>query len=304
VSSEAPVPRISTWSTTGFTPRTDLCRPWKPRRIDIGVREALLDHGLAQFLCLRVPSRIAQSTEGQNVVMTALIETSSDRWTRMIRGTGVVGLVTFVVLFAAIIAMSQGEPTFLASPEEALAFYLNSTAGWVEAANAVAGLAAIGWIWFVVGLCLLLTRAEGSPPWRSAVALVCGVILAALLLLNTSGNAASFGATDLDLAVASYAFDVSSLGLANVWLAMGGFAVCCGWVVVSTRVVGRWLGWWGIASGLGLVLARFFWTSEIWLLPYAAFWIWMIIMCVQLVRKPRAVLKAADGRASPSGARP
>ena len=45
---------------------------------------------------------------------------------------------------------------------------------------AVAGLAAIGWIWFVVGLCLLLGRAEGSPPWRSAVALVCGVILAAL----------------------------------------------------------------------------------------------------------------------------
>jgi hypothetical protein len=31
--------------------------------------------------------------------MAALIETSSDRWTRMIRSTGVVGLVTFVVLF-------------------------------------------------------------------------------------------------------------------------------------------------------------------------------------------------------------
>jgi hypothetical protein len=176
----------------------------------------------------------------------------------MIRSTGVVGLVTFVVLFAALIAMSPREPTFLASPEEALAFYLNSTGGLVQAAMAVAGLAAIGWIWFVAGLCLLLGRAEGSPPWRSAVALVSGVILAALLLLNTSGNAASFGAADLDLAVASYAFDVSSLGLANVWLALGCFAVCCGWVVLSTRVVGRWLGWWGIASGVGLVLARFF----------------------------------------------
>lgn len=33
-------------------------------------------------------------------------------------------------------------------------------------------------------------------------------------------------------------------------------------------------------------------------LPYAAFWIWMIIMCIQLVRKPGAVLRAADGRAS------
>jgi hypothetical protein len=138
--------------------------------------------------------------------MTALIETSSDRWTRMIRSTGVVGLVTFVVLFTAIIAMSIGEPPFTASPQEALAFYLNSTAGWVQAATVVAALAVIGWIWFVVGLCLLLGRAEGSPPWRSAVALVCGVMLAAMLLLNTSGDAAAFGAADLDLAVASYAF--------------------------------------------------------------------------------------------------
>jgi hypothetical protein len=144
--------------------------------------------------------------------MAALIETSSDRWTRMIRSTGVVGLVTFVVLFAAIVAMSVGEPPFTSSPEEALAFYLNSTVGWVQVATVVAALAVIGWIWFVVGLCLLLGRAEGSPPWRSAVALVCGVMLAAMLLLNTSGDAAAFGAADLDLAVASYAFRVSSLG--------------------------------------------------------------------------------------------
>lgn len=64
----------------------------------------------------------------------------------MIRRTGLVGLVTIVVLFAAVIASAPGEPPFLASPEEALAFYLNSTAGWVQAAMAVAGLAVIGWI--------------------------------------------------------------------------------------------------------------------------------------------------------------
>jgi hypothetical protein len=78
-------------------------------------------------------------TEGKNVVMTALIETSSDRRTRMIRSTGLVGLVTIVVLFAAVIASAPGEPPFPASPEEALAFYLNSTAGWVQAAGAPAG---------------------------------------------------------------------------------------------------------------------------------------------------------------------
>src|SRR5215204_550751 len=109
--------------------------------------------------------------------MTVLIETTADRWTRMIRATGVVGLVTFVVLFAAIIAMSPGEPPFLATPEEVRAFYLNSTAGWVQAAMALASLAAIGWISFVVGLCLPLGRAEGSPPWRSASAWCPGLSL-------------------------------------------------------------------------------------------------------------------------------
>jgi hypothetical protein len=54
---------------------------------------------------------------------------------------------------------------------------------------------------------------------------------------------------------------------------------------------------------LGLVLARFFWTSDIWLLPYFAFWIWMIIMCIQLVRKPGAVLSAADKRVERDGER-
>jgi hypothetical protein len=64
-------------------------------------------------------SSLRGNWEGKNVVMTALIETSSDRWKRMVRSTGVVGLVTFVVLFAALIASSPGEPQFLASPQAA-----------------------------------------------------------------------------------------------------------------------------------------------------------------------------------------
>jgi hypothetical protein len=51
--------------------------------------------------------------------MTLLIETSADRWTRMIRGTGVVGLVSVVLLFAPIIAISSlGEPPFVATSHD------------------------------------------------------------------------------------------------------------------------------------------------------------------------------------------
>ena len=229
--------------------------------------------------------------------MTLLIETNADRWTRLTRGTGIAGLVSIVLLFAPIIAISSlGEPAFLASAEQARAFFVKGSAGWAQAATSLTALSAIGLIWFVVGLSLLLGRAEGSPPLRSAVALVSGVLLPAYLLLDVSWDAASFGSADLDLAVASYAFDAGNLGFANVWIAMASFAVCCGWLILSTRVVGRWLGWWAIASGLGLVVSRFFWTSAIWFLPYFAFWIWVIIICLLLIRRSSAVLNPTDGR--------
>jgi hypothetical protein len=237
--------------------------------------------------------------------MTLLVSTSADRWTRVVRGTGVLGLIAVLLLFAPIIAISSlGEPSFVASADEARAFFANGSAAWAQAAMALACLSAIGLIWFVIGLSLVLSRAEGSPPWLSAVALVSGIMLPAYLLLDVSWDAASFGSADLDSAVASYAFDAGNFGFANIWLAMASFAVACGWIVLSTRVLGRWLGWWAIASGLGLGISRFVWTSEIWFLPYAAFWIWVIIICVLLVWRPDAVLTGAGRRIGEESERP
>ena len=145
-------------------------------------------------------------------------------------------------------------------------------------------MAGIGILWFIVGLSLMLRRAEGDPPWRSTIALVSGVLLTAYTALDASLDAASFRGADLDPAVAGYAFAVGSVGFANAWLALASLAVCAGWIMVATGIFGRWLGWWAISSGLGLALSRFFWTSEIWLLPYLLFWLWVIIVCVQLLR--------------------
>jgi hypothetical protein len=215
-------------------------------------------------------------------------KTRPDSWARLSRVTGVTGLITIGLLFGPIIAISTlGEPPFVATAEQARAFFVNGSVAWAQTATAATNLAAIGLVWFVVGLTLLLGRAEGSPPWRSMIALVSGVLVAGYLLVDASWEAASFGAADLDTAVASYAFDVGNLGFANAWLALASFAVCCGWVVLATRVFGRWLGWWAIVSGVGLALSRFFWTAEIWFAPYGLFWIWVIIVCVLLLRSSR-----------------
>jgi hypothetical protein len=227
-------------------------------------------------------------------------KTTSDSWARLGRVTGVTGLITFVLLFGPIIAISTlGEPPFVATAEQARTFFANGSVAWAQTATAVTALAGIGFVWFVVGFALVLGRAEGSPPWRSVIALVSGVLVAGYLLVDASWEAASFGSADLDPAVARYAFDVGNLGFANAWLALASFAVCCGWVVLATRVFGRWLGWWAIVSGIGLALSRFFWTSGIWYLPYALFWIWMIIVCVQLLRSRRPDNQRAQAQTFP-----
>src|SRR5215212_10082973 len=105
-------------------------------------------------------------------------KTGSDSWARLTRVTGVTGLITMGLLFGPIIAISSlDEPPFVATAEQARAFFANGSVAWAQTATAVIALAAIGLIWFVVGLALLLGRAEGSPPWRSSIALVSGVLV-------------------------------------------------------------------------------------------------------------------------------
>jgi len=209
-----------------------------------------------------------------------------DSWARLSRATGITGLATFVLIFTPIIAMSTlGEPPFTATTEQAHAFLVNASASWARTATAALNVAAVGLIWFMVGLSLLLARAEGSPPWRSVAALLTGVMLPANMLLNANWGAAAYRGAEIEPGLARYAFDVGNLGFANAWVAMGSFAVAAGSVVLLTGVFRRWLGWWAVAAGLGLVLARFVWTTNFWLAPYFMFWIWMVIISVQLIRR-------------------
>ena len=166
-------------------------------------------------------------------------------------------------------------------------------------------LAAVALIWFLVGLALLLARAEGKPPLAIGCRLVSGVMLAAYLLLDASWDAAFYGAADLDPAVASFAHSISATSASPIpgWRQAASRS-CCGWVVLSTRVLGRWLGWWAFVAGVGLILVRFAWSADIWIAAYALFWLWVIIICIQLIRRkialPEAAAAASEGSASAS----
>jgi hypothetical protein len=132
------------------------------------------------------------------------------------RATGGAGLTGIVLIFVPIIAMtSLGEPAFDATREEAAAFFRNTAeSSWADAAGTVALLELVALTWFMVGLCLLLRRAEGEPPWRSTLALVFGALFAAYLFTDASWEAAGNRGADLDPGLAHFAFDMGNLGFA------------------------------------------------------------------------------------------
>ena len=210
------------------------------------------------------------------------------------RTCGGVGLVGAVLLFGSIIPLgSLGEPPLEATTKEAAAFIRNAAeAGWVLPVGALGAVGMIGLLWFLVGVAVLLRRAEGDPPWRSTVALASAVLLPAYYLGNPSWESAAHRGLELDPSVAAYAFDVGNIGFANTWLALGSYAVAAGWVMLTSGSWPRWLGWWGAAAGAGMLVARFVWTIEAaWVLFYAVFWIWLLTVAVRLVmgRDVRAV---------------
>jgi hypothetical protein len=217
---------------------------------------------------------------------------------RLFRVTGIAGLAAVVLIFGAVVVGTRQEPTFNATATEVLTYYRSPNTPAAEFRSYVLTIGLIAFLWFAVALTTLLRRAEGEPPWRSTIAMVSGVLLPALAL---SGNevAAGFRADDLDPQIARYAFDEAHVAFANAWVALGSFAVCCGWVIVSTRFLPRWLGWLAMASGVWLALSRISWTTAVFLLPYGLFWLWVLVVAVLLIRRG-ATVAHNDGPAEQS----
>jgi hypothetical protein len=204
------------------------------------------------------------------------------------RVIGVTGLVGTVVLFVGLIAGSPGEPPINATVAQAAEYVRGLDATWIRLLEVVADIGMFVLLWFMVGLALLLRRVDGEVPLRSTMALLSALLVGGWVILESTEEAATHRAAELDQGQLAYAYDVAHLGLANIWLPMGGFAFACGWLMLTFHALPRWLGRWGIISGIALALAQFVWTIEIaWLIPYLAVWLWLVTTAVLLVRRPR-----------------
>jgi hypothetical protein len=215
---------------------------------------------------------------------SAATSTPSAAWQQLARVTGLVGIASVVLIFVPIVAMSGEEPDFRGSAAEALTFFRSIDSGLAELGRFVTTVGMLGFLWFAVGITTLLRRAEGEPHWRSTAGLVSAVVVVPLIL-EGSWDAATHRAADLEPQVARYAFDVGNLSFTNAWVALGSFAIACGWVLVSTGYLARWLGWLAVVSGVGLVLARAVRLEVIWFVPYLLFWVWVVAVSVLLLRR-------------------
>jgi hypothetical protein len=203
---------------------------------------------------------------------------------RLFRAAGIAGLAAVVLIFGAVVVGTRTEPSFTATATEFLTYYRSPDTPAAQFRSFALTVGLIAFLWFVVALTTLLRQAEGEPPWRSSIAMASGILLPALAL-SGSEVAAGFRADDLDPQIARYAFDEAHVAFGNAWVALGSFAVCCGWVIASTRFLPRWLGWLAIASGVGLALCRISWTTPVFLLPYGLFWLWVLVVAVLLIRR-------------------
>jgi hypothetical protein len=212
---------------------------------------------------------------------------TAEPYRTLVRATGVIGIVFMVLLFGPIIALSTaGEPPLDATASEAVKYFGNIEANWAQLALATSTLGWIGSLWFFVAFGYLLRRVEGDPAWRSTIATLSGALLAAYGLVGVSLGAASLHGGKITPDVADFAWAFANVGFANAWIAVASFALSSGWVLLSTRALERWMGWWLIAAGLGLVAARFVWTSDLWTVPYLLFWVWALVLSIRLIRRP------------------
>src|SRR6185437_8018458 len=114
------------------------------------------------------------------------------------------------------------------------------------------------------------------PEWLPTVVLVSGTAAVAALLTGAPQATAFRGGDTLGAQLAQFAFDLSNITFANMWVALGSLSLASGWAILSGRAAPHapglparpawpaWLGWWALAVGVGFLLARTVWTTWVW----------------------------------------
>jgi hypothetical protein len=204
------------------------------------------------------------------------------------RVTGAAGITTLVVVLGTSLANGYQNAAFTSDAEQTVAFFRSIDDAFGAISSFLTAVGLIAMLWFAIGLALLLRRYDTGLPWRSAFLAGAGVVSVVPGQI-ASWDAAVFRSQDIDPQVARYAFDLGNLSFANGWVATGAVAICAGLIFLTARELPNWVGWWAVVAGVGQVLARAVWTSDLAFIPFAAFWLWTAVLSVLLLTGRLAV---------------
>ena len=206
---------------------------------------------------------------------------------RHLRPIGIAGWAATALLFGAQFVMLAGgpsEPAFDAPAAEIQHFFETRNPNLVAVGSCLQALGLLALLWFVCGLTAALRRRAPRHEWLPTVVLASGTAAIGCLLVG-SWQAAMFRVGEgLDPELARFAFDIGNLTFANAWVALGSLGIASGWALLASRAEPGWLGWWAVVAGVGLVAARTVWTTSWWLLPYALFWLWVLVISTRMLR--------------------
>jgi hypothetical protein len=217
-----------------------------------------------------------------------------------LRPVGIAGWAGTVVLFGGLFLMTghgAAEPDFGAPAAQIQRYLETRTPGLFAAGAALFAVGLFGLLWFFCGLSTALRRHAAGSEWLPSVIVASGATLAVVLVDATQAAVLQVD-EGLDPQISRFAFDLSSVTFANIWVALGSISLASGWAILAGRaeserpVWPRWLGWWALAAGVGLVVTRTVWTTYLWLIPYALFWTWLLTISTRMLRTPRTPIQS------------
>jgi len=220
---------------------------------------------------------------------------------RDLRLAGIAGWAATVMVFTGVIISSSTgapEPNFDA-PADKIQRYLETQDPWAVAVGGfLLAFGLVAWLWFVCGLAAAVRRPGPRPDFLSTVVLVSGTAAVAVML-NGAPQASEYRGHGLDPHAAQFAFDLTSVTLANMWVALGSLGLATGWAILARRGEPgspgwpAWIGWWALAVGAGYLVVRVAFPTPLWYFPHMLYWVWVLVVSTRMLRVRPATDAAA-----------
>lgn len=198
------------------------------------------------------------------------------------------------IIFVAMQMIAQGmiqvggaEPPFTASAGEILDFFAARDPLLSQLGGYTSALSFVPFIWFLGAMRSVLRGIEGEGSWMSDVAFGCGLISTAISVIGGWDLAIFRIGEGLDPQIARLGFDLGNFAFASTWVMLGGMLLAVGTLAFRPGAMPRWVGWASLVIAVGLLGARFVWTSQVAFVPYVLYWIWLIGMSVALLRSAK-----------------